>query len=367
MSRTLIGLDVGGSGVRAAEMAAGRRPQLRRFAQVPLRPGIVRGGTVGDPEALADAMRELWSRGKLTSKDVRLGVANGAVLVRQLDLDWMPPADFRKALRYQVQDVLPFSVDEANLDYHLVSEREVVGADGTTRRVARILLVAASRDMVDGLVSVAESAGLRVSGVDLVPFAALRARHHLGPTADRPEALVDVGSDVIAVVVHTDGVPHYARIIPGVGGESVTRAIQEKYEWAWEDAERTKVYVGLPGHARLDHSQRSALGERRDGLDHAAQQVVAGTVDRLLAEIGTTLDFYRESAEAGAAGIERIVLTGAGSRLGGFAEHLGSMLDLPVEHLDVRPGLRIPGRLRISEADGPALTVAAGLALGVTR
>ncbi|MDF1603489.1 type IV pilus assembly protein PilM [Nocardioides sp. YIM 152315] len=367
MSRTQIGLDVGGSGVRAAELAGGRRPQLRRFAQVPLRPGVVRAGTVGDPEALAGALRELWSRGRFSTKDVRLGVANGAVLVRQLDLDWMPPADFRKALRYQVQDVLPFSVDEANLDYHLVEDLEVAGVDGTPRRVARILLVAASREMIDGLVAAAERAGLRVCGVDLVPFAALRARHRLGPACDRPEALIDVGSDVIAVVVHTAGVPAYARIIPGVGGEAITKAIQDTYEWAWEDAERTKVFVGLPGHARLDDSQRSVLGPGRDGLDHAAQQVVAGTVDRLVSEIATTLDFYRDSADPAVAGIERIVLTGAASRLGGFDEHLTAALQVPVEHLDVRPGLRVPGRLRITEADAPALTVASGLGLGVPR
>src|SRR4051812_6195738 len=119
MPRTLVGLDIGSSGVRAAEFAPGRkRPTLRRFAQVPLPAGVVRAGTVVDGEALTEALRTLWSVGKFGSSNVSLGIANAGVLVRQLDLDWMAPADFRKALRYQVQDVLPFSVDEANLDHH---------------------------------------------------------------------------------------------------------------------------------------------------------------------------------------------------------------------------------------------------------
>ena len=115
---------------------------------------MVRAGAVVDGEALTEALRELCGRaGSSGPARCTSGIANAGVLVRQLDLDWMPPADFRKALRYQVQDVLPFSVDEANLDYHLLDELERRGEDGSTRRVARILLVAAAREVVDAFVA----------------------------------------------------------------------------------------------------------------------------------------------------------------------------------------------------------------------
>ncbi len=390
MSRTLVGLDIGSSGVRAAEFVPGRRrPTLRRFAQLPLSSGVVRAGVVADGEALTEALKQLWSQGKFGSRDVALGVANPGVLVRQLDLDWMPPADFRKALRYQVQDVLPFSVDEANLDHHLLEEIDVAGEDGTSRRVARILLVAASRDMVDSFVDAARRARLRTQTVDLLPFALLRARTPTLPEgASETEAIVDVGSDVVSVVVHTDGVPRYVRMIPGVGGDSITAAVQQRYDWTWEDAERTKVYVGLPGHAHLDPSQVAGLSPRTDGLDHAAQQVVDAAARDLAAEIGTTLDFYRDSAaeqavghvvghvvghaeaqagEPAATAVGRVLLTGSGARLGGFAELLAQRLAVPVDHLDVLSHVRTPRRLRLAHADRPALAVPAGLCVGAAR
>jgi len=379
MSRTLVGLDIGSSGVRAAEFVPGRRrPTLRRFAQLPLPSGVVRAGVVADGEALTEALKELWSQGKFGSRNVALGVANAGVLVRQLDLDWMPPADFRKALRYQVQDVLPFSVDEANLDHHLLDELDVVSEDGTPRRVARILLVAASRDMVDSFVDAARRARLRIQTVDLLPFALLRARTPmLADGSGVTEAIVDVGSDVVSVVVHTAGVPRYVRMIPGVGGDSITAAVQQRYDWTWEDAERTKVYVGLPGHAHLDPSQAIALSPRSDGLDHAAQQVVEAAARDLAEEISTTLDFYRDSAAespghaetadpAGTA-VGRVLLTGSGARLGGFAELLGQRLAVPVERLDVLAHVRAPGRLRLADVDRPALVVPAGLCVGAAR
>lgn len=370
MPRTQVGLDIGSSGVRAAEFAPGRRrPTLRRFARVALAPGVVRAGTVVDGEALTAALRKLWAEGKFSSKAVNLSVANASVLVRQLDLDWMPEVDFRKALRYQVQDVLPFSVDEANLDHHLLEELEVVGEDGKPRRVSRILLVAAAREMVDSYVDAARAAGLRVTSVDLLPFALLRALAPLPRDESAvTEAIVDVGADVVCVVVHTGGVPRYVRMIANLGGDTITRAVQERYDWTWEDAERTKIYVGLPGHAHLDPTQAGTITPRSDGLDHAAQQVVEVAATALADEISTTLDFYRASATEGdgdGAAIGRVLLTGSGSLLGGFAEHLAKRLDVPVEPLDVLAHVRVPHRVALD--DPSVLAVPAGLCHGVSR
>ncbi len=370
MARTLVGLDIGSSGVRAAEFVPGRkRATVRRYESVPLAPGVVRAGTVVDGPALTQALRQLWAQGKFGTKDVAIGIANSGVLVRQMDLDWMPPADFRKALRYQVQDVLPFSVDEANLDYHLLEDFEETGENGEPRRVARILLVAAAREVVDAFVAAARGAGLRTRAVDLLPFALLRARTPaLADGAHVTEAIVDIGADVVSVVVHTAGVPRYVRMIPGVGGDTVTQAVQERYDWTWEDAERTKVYVGLPGHAHLDPSQRESVGPRTDGLDHAAQHVVAVAATQLAAEIGTTLDFYRASAgDDGESPVGRVLLAGSGSLLGGFADHLADRLDLPVERLDVASTLKAPGRVHVTDLDPAALAVPAGLCAGAAR
>ena len=375
MARTLVGLDIGSTGVRAAELVPGRRrASLRRFAAVPLGPDVVRAGVVLDGEALTAALRELWSIGKFSRKDVRLGVANSAVMVRQMVLDWMPPADFRQALRYQVQDALPMPVDDANLDYHLVEELQL-GEDGSDpQRMVRIVLVAAAREVVDPFVEAVRRAGLRTTGVDLMPFALVRARTPggLSPAADT-EAIVDIGADVVTVVVHTGGVPRYVRIIPGMGGGSITQAVQQAFGWSWEDAERTKLFVGLPGHATLDEAQRLATTGPTDGLDHPAQKAVIEAATSLVGEIGTTLDFFRASAAEAAAHdpsraeVSQVVLSGAGAQLGGFRELLEDRLGKPVSHFDVKPSLKGSRRSRLTPADEAALTVAAGLCAGAAR
>jgi len=374
MARTLVGLDIGSSGVRAAEFVIQRRRvTVRRFASVPLAPGVVRAGTVVDGDALTEAIKELRSLGKFGTRNVTLGIANAGVMVRQMDLDWMPPADFAKALRYQVEDALPFPVEEANLDYHLLEELEVTTETGEPRRVARILLIAATRDMVDAFVGAAQRAGLRPTGVDLLPFALVRARTPHGiDEAGEVEAIVDIGADVVSVVVHAGGVPRYVRMIPGIGGDVITQAVQQRYDWTWDDAERTKVFVGLPGHARMDASQQESVGPSYDGLDHPAQKAIASATETLVQEIVTTLDFYRTSTAEdpdepdASSALARLMLAGSGARLGGLRELLEERLDLSVEMLDAHTDIRSPRKVR-STGDVPSLAVPAGLCVGAAR
>jgi len=65
--------------------------------------------------------------------------------------------------------------------------------------------------------------------------------------------------------------------------------------------------------------------------------------------------------------VGRVLLTGSGARLGGFAELLGQRLAVPVERLDVLAHVRAPGRLRLADVDRPALAVPAGLCVGAAR
>jgi type IV pilus assembly protein PilM len=356
MTTTVVGVDIGSAGVRAAELAVGRRAvTLKRYASVPLPAGAVRAGIVAEPAALTEALRTAWSQGRFRSKTAVLGIANDSVLVRQMDLEWMPPAEFRKALRYMVADSLPVSVDEANLDYYLLDEPEIVDPEsGTPRKVARVMLVAAARDMVDGFVNAARDAGIRPVRADLLPFALVRAAADVrrsGPpaTADDGaplEAIVDVGADKVVVVVHQGGRPRSVRTIPGLGGESITKALQERYRWTWEDAERTKIVVGLTE-------------------DHPARADIAAQVDVLADELRTTLDFFLGSTEE-TPSLSRVQTAGNASRLAGLTDLLAERLAVPVEPLAAHDRLRTPRRLALDEEQLTSLAVPAGLCLGVS-
>ncbi len=222
--RTAIGLDIGTSGVRAAELSFGKGGvTLERFGQIAVPEGAVRDGEVMDTTAVAHAIKQLWSHTRFSHKNVVMGVANQRVIVRQVDLPWMPIAELKESLAFQVQDFLPMPVDQTLLDFHPLEE--VTGAGGA--RLQRGLLVAAAQEMVLSNVRAVEQAGLRPMMVDLTPFAVLRSVANIGVVDNEIEALVDIGARVTNIVVHSGGVPHFVRILL-MGGQDVTDADRQQ-------------------------------------------------------------------------------------------------------------------------------------------
>jgi type IV pilus assembly protein PilM len=348
--RFAVGLDIGTSGVRAAELTLGKSATtLERFGQVALPPGAVRGGEVVDVDAVSAALKQLWSQAKFSSKKVVVGVANQKVVVRQVDLPWMPVPELKASLAFQVQDYIPMPVEQAILDFHPLEEF----ASDSGSRMLRVLLVAASRDMVDSAVVAVQSAGLEPVMVDLTSFAVLRSLYRpsaLG--ALEAEALVDVGASVTNIVVHQGGVPRFVRILL-MGGGDITDAVAERLGVPADQAESVKQSTGLAGVAGMAEA-------------HPANRAIEQTGGAFVEEVRSSLDYY--AAQAGAARVGKVVVSGGGSRLGGLVERLSTATRLPVELAHPMSALKL-GKTGLTDDQlayvEPMVAVPVGLAMGV--
>lgn len=350
MAKARIGLDVGSTAVRAAELTGGDEPVVVRAAQVPLPAGAVENGEVKDQDAVGDALRELWQRGGFKARQVWLGVGNQRVVVREIALPWQPEKELRSSLGLQVQEFIPMSADEAVLDFDPLGEFEQDG-----RRMLRLLLVAAQRAMVDQLVGSVLGAKLEPMGLDLVPLALVRAIGSTDVGMDLEgagdEAIIDIGSHVTNIVVHAGGTPRFVRILPS-GGRDVTLAIARATGVEDDVAESLKRGDQVEG------------GPDREQVQTQALQRAAQFVD----EIRSSLEFY--TAQSKGARISRMLISGGGSKLGGLLDLLRKRIPAQVERGAVFQ--RVPSRLSLSEEAmeeaEPVLTVATGLAIeGATR
>jgi type IV pilus assembly protein PilM len=344
--RTAIGLDIGTSVVRAAELSFARGGiTLDRFGQVVLPEGAVRDGEVVDEEAVTAAIKHLWSATGFSHKRVVLGVANQRVIVRQMDLPWMEQSELRRSLAFHVADFLPIAVEQSVLDFFPLEEI----TDEHGQRMLRGLLVAAQRDTVLANVRCAEQAGLRVSSVDLTSFAVLRSMGRQTDLTVGTEALIDVGARVTNIVVHSAGVPRFVRIML-MGGQDVTDAVSEQLGVPLQQAEGMKQHF-----ARYSSGDELAMVSR----------TVATTAQDFVDEIRGSLDYYG-AANPGAP-VERIVMSGGGSRLEGLIDRLATSTRLPVISGDPLWPLRI-GRTGLDQDQldfiKPLAAVPVGLALG---
>ena len=146
-TKALVGLDIEAGSVAAAEVGVNGHTAVGKFGIVPLGAGVFREGEVTDPEALADALKQLFSQGKL-SKTVRVGLASQRVAVRTLRLPQINDrGELETAVRFQAQDHIPMPLDNAVLDWQVVGHS--TGENG--ERQMDVVVVAARRELLGGL------------------------------------------------------------------------------------------------------------------------------------------------------------------------------------------------------------------------
>ena len=348
MAKGRIGLDIGSTAVRAVELSGEDPFTVVHAAQVGLPSGAVENGEVRDPSVVAEALKELWQRGGFKQRRVYMGVGNQRVVVREIALPYLPDKELRASLGFQVQEFIPMPVDDAVLDFDPIEEFEQEG-----RKMLRMLLVAAQRAMVDQMVSAVLDAKLEPLGLDLIPFAMVRAVG--SPTAGMDlegsgdEAVIDIGAHVTNIVVHARGTTRFVRILPS-GGRDITLAVARGLGVEDDVAERLKRGEVVAGLEEIpDPSQ--------------VQQLAIQRATSFVDEIRSSLEFY--TAQAQGVTIERVVVSGGGAKLDGFMELLQQRIPVEIDagrvFEKVRHNLSLSDEA-LAEAE-PLLAVAVGLAI----
>jgi type IV pilus assembly protein PilM len=338
-----VSVQISSSAVRMAEVIVGHgRPELVRLGQVALPPRAVIDGVILDLPAVRVALERCIKEGGFSPGDVHVGIAGLRAITRELEMPLVPDSEIDAAVRLQALDVIPFAIDRA-----LISARpleETIGTNGMPER--RVLVAAAHRDLVDPLVAIVTAAGLTPVSVEPTSSAMIRALFDPQTAVDGPEAIIAVGGGLTKVAVHENGVPHFVRTI-AEGGDAVTAAIAGAIDVPLADAEAAK--------RNLDESApqiRVALGAARDASMS------------LINELRSSIDYY--ASLTGRSPVRRVVLTGGGSRLSGFAELLQQQLRLPVVQGNVLSRIEC-SRLHLPPEEiarlDPAVAVVVGLAL----
>ena len=343
MAQRIVGLDIGTSAVRAVELTIdnGSRPVLEAFGQVGLPPGAVVDGEIRDRSQVVQALHRIWREGGFKQRKVVLGVAGLRAITREVDMPPLPPDELDEAVKFQADQVVPFPMDQTIISSKVIAQ--FTDADGTQQ--IRVLVAAAHRELVDGVVDAVKEADLEPVGIDLDTAALARALHDPA-FGDGAEVVVSVGAGLTLVVVHRSGQLQFVRTID-LGGESITRAIAGALDVPQVDAEQIKRELGGPNahDYRAENATRTAVGD-------------------LVGEIHNSIRFY--STQPGRTAPARVLVTGAGARVVGFMDQLQQGLDVPV--LPASPLARVDtGQLGLSPEQfatiDATLAVPVGLAL----
>jgi type IV pilus assembly protein PilM len=360
-----VGLDIGVEHIRVARLnPVGSALQLVTCDWLDTPAGAVVEGEVLDPVAVSAALRELWRKSGVTTKDVVLGVANQQVVVRLIDLPFMDRNELAGAIQYQAHDYIPIPIEDAILDFQVVGDYMTPAGE----HMVEVLLVAAQRQMLNSVVSAVENAGLRPVMIDVTPFAVARAligeNQSVLPDEDgQAVAIVHMTAGITTICVVERGVPRFTRV-SSIAGREFTQAVSNALEVTFEDAERAKVQVGLPG---VSDATVPAGGGDDEEMVKKTQEALEREVNRFTAEIRRSLDYYlTQSSQART--IKTILLTGSSAQLTNLAAYLETGLQTEVRLADALARIETtPTTQGLVEADRYGAVAAIGLAMGGLR
>jgi type IV pilus assembly protein PilM len=347
----VVGLKIGASQLTAVCLEVEGSARLLQVAREPLERGVVAGGEVRDEGALADALKLFFKRHKLPRRNIRIGIASNRIGVRTIDVSGVDePKQLANAVRFRAQEALPIPIDEALLDFQVLSE----GADegGTVTR--RILLVVAYRDLVDGYAKACRQAGLRLAGVDLDAFALLRALVPTGEgvTGERSALVaVTIGAERSTLALSDGSTCEFTRVLEW-GGSSLTIEIGRSLELDFETAEQLKISISLDG----DEVPEGFTIEQAERAREALRTALQGFARELI----SSLQFYQSQPDS--LGIREVVLAGGGAQLRGLAPALQQVVGVRVGD----PLVSI-ARHKKTKGEAPTATLAVpiGLAMGL--
>jgi type IV pilus assembly protein PilM len=345
-AKKVVGLKIGASQLAAATIANNGSPELVQIARQSLEPGIVVGGELRDPEALAEALTEFFKKHKLPKKGVRLGLASNRIGVRSFEIVGIDdPKQLTNAVRFRAQDALPIPLGEAALDYQVLEE----SVDETGASVRRVLLVVVYRDLVERYVRACNAAGIKLLGIDLEAFAVLRALAEPRPEEVAPAGalvVVNVGHDRSTLAVSDGRFCEFTRVLDW-GGASLDVALARAL-----NATPSEV---APLKRSLDLDVPAA-----DATLEQAREVVLEQINVFARELVSSLHFYQSQPES--LEIGEIVLTGGGSHLTGLAARLEQLTGVNVRVGD--PLGRVHLKKNVAPAD-PVGSLAVAIGLGI--
>ncbi|MDE0915612.1 MAG: type IV pilus assembly protein PilM [Planctomycetota bacterium] len=357
-AKSVIGIDMGTSAVKAVEMSMeGGSPVLTGFGHVDVRPGE-------GPEV---ALRELLASGSFRSTRASMGVGGQSTVVRYLEMVRMSEAELRQAIPFELQSHLPFEVDEVTYDCQALELGSPMGqedpAQDQKHDTMTVLLAACRKDLIEERLNWVQQEGLTPVAVNLDLFALANAWELAGPApllthedevgdgdsepsqhkihTERAVALVDVGAGRTSINVLMAGETCFSREIP-LGGMDMTQAIARRLGVEAVEAE--------------------ALKRESDGPSAEVEAAMSPVIEDLAAELVLSIDYVEHHRGVQVA---ELLVSGGGLLVPGAVQHLELAVGRPAHLWSPLEGLRINAE-RVDMEDlerwASSLVVALGLA-----
>lgn len=287
------------------------------------------------PELVKDALSDLDAQGTA----VGISLSGQDILTRYVTVTNMNEKEFRNALKFEAQKYIPFPIDQVYVDGCILRQN-------VTPNKMLVLVAAAKKAFVDTNLKLLQDLGCSVKVVDIDCLALVNAFNFSCSEDESLQsksiALLDVGAYITNLNILEKGMPCLSRDIQ-IGGNHFTIRIADDLSLDFTKAEELKK----------SNDQKDLL-KIKPSIDTVLTQFAS--------EVRKSFDYYESQSVSS---VEKIFLSGGGSRLAGFSEGLSKALGIEVSTWDPLTKFKIATELEEEgiHNNSTQLAVAIGLAI----
>ncbi len=341
--KSVAGLDVGSSSVKIVELD-GKMSNLNLvslgFENLP--DETVVDGQIMELNAVAEVIQSVSSDHKIKANQVVTGVSGHSVIIKNIVLPPMSREELEESIDWHAEEHIPYDLSDVSLDYHITGEND---------ESTQVMIAACKRERLDNIKQAIQLSGKQPVVIDVDTFALQNCYEvNYQPDDSQVVTLLNIGASTMNVNIVKGRQSLFTRDIT-VGGSQFTDILQRSLSLSFQQAEAVK----------------RGVADAMDGVEEKSiEPLMDNVTDMVAMEIQKTFDFYRATNDDVDINVEKILISGGGSKLSGLSEDLSKKLELPVEVLDPFRQIKVDTRKfdpdYLSEIM-PEMAVAVGLAI----
>lgn len=335
---TTFGLDIGTTSIKALSIK--KSGNAYAVEALGIGPAPQKGIMSESPEDLAiftEAVKQVISNANIKQKEVNIALPESQVYTKIIDMPALSEKELSAALKYEMEQYIPLPLDQVKTDW------QTLGSSSFQSKTTRVLLVAASQNLIKKYESVMENLGLTPSTIETEMLSVHRALFPLISTQNT-NMIVHMGATSTNIAVIENGELVMVFTVDK-GGIAITRAIS--------------LDLGID-IAQAD-SYKKAYGLNKEAFEGKIGKSLFPILESILGDIRKTMLLYKDKNPNQQ--ITQIILSGGSALLPGVDIYFTNQLNIQIvlgNSFQVYGIKNIPPQV---ESDSSSYNVVTGLAL----
>lgn len=317
---SVIGIDIGSASIKVVQLKRKKgKAVLETYGELSLGPyaGFQTGQATNlPPEKIIEALKDVMKEGNITTKNCGIAIPIKSSMVFTIDMPVFSEKQLNQMVPIEARKYIPVPISEVTLDWFVIPTEDIIPEESSkdfpdgekekkdqTKKV-QVLIVAIHNDVLTRFSEFVKGGELSAGFFEIEMFSTARA---VLDQDSSPVMIFDMGAAATKLYIIERGVIRNSHII-GRGSQDITSSIASALGVPIDKAEKMKINFG----ANLPEE------------DSQISDIIGLVLDPILSEANTVLLNYERKYNKN---VTKVLLSGGGSGLNGFAEYAGKKLN----------------------------------------